>query len=151
MNFVTLKIGSWSHFACECDNCSKIITITFKLYKGVTGTKISDKFDIDLSVTIVTLKIRSQSIQVKVNFACECQNCSKIMAITFKLNRGVPGTKISEKFDNDLCDLCNLEKQVRTNFASCFHIKNNQSRNGNTQFVHYGVLAMKTLVARECL
>ena len=57
MNFVTIKIGSWSHFACECDNCSKIMAITFKLNRGVPGTKISDKFDNDL---YVTLKNRSK-------------------------------------------------------------------------------------------
>ena len=40
---------------CECDNCSRTILIAFKLQKNV------HEFDIDLSVTFMTLPIVSRS------------------------------------------------------------------------------------------
>ena len=45
----------------ENDNRSRIITITLKLYTVVPGTKVSDKFDDDLSVIFITYRIRSWS------------------------------------------------------------------------------------------
>ena len=49
------------NFVCEGDSSSNMITITFKLHRDVSGTKIMDKFDDDLCVTFMTCKIRSLS------------------------------------------------------------------------------------------
>ena len=83
--------------ACAPSNSTDNALITTKLHRFVLYSKSSEEFDNDLSMTFLTIRIRSRS-----NWFAHPVTQQKNAMTTNKLHRCILYCKSSDKFGNDL-------------------------------------------------